>query len=274
MEVNQNIMKKITNTVFKSPKIAFEIKGDDYRFVKSTRNIRKGELLLIEHCFCTDNNSILLAVIKNYSELFNNLYPRKLVWSENIAESTSTEIDDLCLEKAQKNCFGADDGLWHIGVDISNFNHSNTPNAFNKYEKYHFDSDKVPSCNLGYVYAQNDIDADTEITIYYSNGYINKYFGENITEEYKPSFELENQYIKNFGIQYIKKDICKNILFQHCCINHGLYLCSSELFIMTPRFIEYFTKKIKKEPIKQNIIQWCNYLSQEINVVTHFSVFD
>jgi hypothetical protein len=274
MEVNQNIMKKITNTVFKSPKISFEVKGDDYRFVKSTRNIRKGELLLIEHCFCTENNAILHTVIKSYSELFNNLYPRKLVWSENIAESKSKEIDDLCSEKGQKNCFGADDGYSTIGVDISNFNHSNTPNAVTKNQKYDFVSDKVPSCNLTYVYSQNDIGADTEITIYYSNEYINKHFGENITEEYKPSFELEKHYIKNIGIQYIKKDICKNILFHHCCINYGIYFISSELYLMTPRFIEFFTKKIKKEPITENIMQWCFDLSQEMNVLLHLSVFD
>ena len=262
MDVNQNIIKHITNTILKSPKISFEIKDDDYRFVKSTQNIKKGELLLIEHGFCSDNHTILGTTIRHYPELFNNLYPRKMVWSEYIAQSTTTEVIDICYEKAQKNSFGSNDELY-IGVDISNFNHSNTPNAFSKYQKYSNIFDKVISCNLLYVYAQHDIVADKEITIYYSNGYINEYFGENITEEYKPSFKLESHYINNIGIQYIKKDICKNILFKHCCINHGLYITDG-LICSTDRFIEYFTKKLKKEHNKPNIIQWCSEIQHQI----------
>jgi hypothetical protein len=191
---------QITNTILKSKKMSFETKDGDYKYVKAIKNIMRGELLLIEHCYSTENNYMLSSVILHSPELFNNLHPRKMAWNENFIGKTTNELSELCLEKAQKNSFGHN-GLFIIGQDISNFNHSNTPNACVKYQNCRVTDTMFVS--LLFAYSVCDINIDEEITIWYSCGYINEYFGENIKENYKPSFELENNYIKLDGLNTI-----------------------------------------------------------------------
>lgn len=245
---------QITNTIFKSNKISFETNDDDYRFVKSTQKIKRGDLLLIEHCYSTDDSGMISNVILKSPELFDNLYPRKMSWNENFIQTTTDELLELCNEKAQKNSFGRN-GVYSIGLDISRFNHSNTPNSSVQYLYLNTAvKDTDVCCRVLYVYAHCDINTDEEITIWYSKGYINEYFNENV-QEYIPSFKLETNYIQNVYFQYIKKDICKNIMFNHICIYYGLYLIN-DILSPTPRFLEYFTKNIKKECNTQNIINW------------------
>ena len=229
---------QLTNTIFKSSKILFETKNDDYRYVKTKSEIKKGELILIEHCYCHNNIEQLRNVILNSPDLFNNLYPRKTIWNENMIQKLTDEVSEMCCEKAQKNAFGIDE-KYMIGLDISRFNHSITPNASVKYLDINIEQEV--NCCLLYVYAHNTINTNDDINISYGNAY----FGENV-EQIDSLFKLENNYINKIAQQYITKEICKNIVFNHICIFYGLYLID-DIICPTKRFSEYFTKHIKKE---------------------------
>jgi hypothetical protein len=239
---------KITNTIFKSNKILFETKDDDYRYVKSTSNIKQGEILLIEHCYCNEDFDIIPDVIRTSPELFDNLYPRTMPWTESFMDEPTSELAELCREKAQKNSFG-DKGMFSIGLDISRFNHSNTPTASVNYLS-NGRKDVEVKCYLQYVYAHCDINIDEEITIWYGK----KYFGENI-EYIEPTFKIEKNYINTIASQYVKKDICSNIMGNHMCIYYGLYLVN-DMICPTNRFLKYFTENEKKECNMKNIANW------------------
>ena len=247
-KVKMSDTTKITNTIFKSNKISFETKDADYRYVKSINNIKQGELLLIEHCYCNEDFDIIPDVIRTSPELFDNLYPRTVPWNESFMEKLTSELAELCREKAQKNSFG-DKGIYSIGLDISRFNHSNTPTASVNYLSNSFKDIEV-TCYLQYVYANCDININEEITIWYGK----KYFGENI-EYIEPPFKIENKYINTIASQYIRKDVCSNIIGNHICIYYGLYLLNDMIY-PTNRFLKYFTENEKKECTKKNIINW------------------
>ena len=140
-----------TNTILKK-NITFETKDDEYRFVKSTQRIKQGDLILIEHCPSVDDLNMLPNIILNSPELFDNLYPRKISWNKSFIQEPNNEITELCHEKANKNSFGID-GRFNIGLDISNFNHSNTPNASVKSLNItNITEDPAMRCTLLYVY--------------------------------------------------------------------------------------------------------------------------
>ena len=258
-QVKMTDTTQVTNTLFKSKKISFETKNDDYRFVTSTQNIKKGELLLIEHVYCTEDSNIIQNVILHSPELFNNLYPRKIPWTEKIIQEQeqTDEIIELIEEKMNKNSFNTFNILgvtWTIGLDISKFNHSNVPNAYVGFYRNFIIHDTDVKCALGYVYSTCDITTGEEITISYGSGYVLKQFGE-IIEEYNPPFKLQHDYIENIVIQYTRKDICRTIMFNHICIYYGVYLID-DMICSTKRFIEYFTKTIKKKCNNENMIEW------------------
>lgn len=240
---------QITNTIYKSKKISFETNNDDNRYVKTLEEIKQGELILIEHCYSTNNYNILANVIQNSPELFNNLYPRKINWDNSILDNPTDEIVNLCCEKALKNAFKINE-LFIIGLDISKFNNSSiTPNATVKYHTYKIKPDLY--CCILYVYSHNIININEEVTISYSNSY----FGDNIKNE-SAKYKLENNYIKKIVEQYLKKDICINIIFNHLCISLGLYFIK-DIICPTKRFFEYLTNtfyvKCNSENIKEYI---------------------
>ena len=74
----------LTNSVYKSNKFSVELRENDYRYVKSNKPIKKGELLLIEHCYLSKTADIIQTLIINYHELFDNLFPRNKKWTEKI----------------------------------------------------------------------------------------------------------------------------------------------------------------------------------------------
>ena len=251
-----------TNTILKK-NITFETKDDDYRFVKSTQRIKQGEVILIEHCPSVDDLNMLPNIILNSPELFDNLYPRKISWNESFIQEATNEISELCDEKVKKNSFGFD-GRFYIGLDISNFNHSNTPNAsVNFIDITNITEDPAMRCALLYVYAHRDINIDEEITIWYSSGYIKEYFTDENIEEYIPTFKLESNYINIIGMQYMEKEICKNIMVKHLCMYEGLYIYH-DMVCPTKRFGEYFVKNVKKECNIQNIQDWLKQLKYSI----------
>lgn len=243
----QNDNTQIINTIYKSKKISVETKNDDYRYVKTLEEIRKGEVILIEHCYSTNNINRISHVIQNSPELFNNLYPRKVNWDESIIGNPTNEIFELCHEKAQKNMFGTNN-IYAIGLDISNFNHSTTPNATVKYCR--FKINKKLYCFIQYIYSHDIINKNEEITISYGN----EYFGDNINNE-PIEFKLKDNYIEKIVEQYLKKDICKNIMFNHMCISYGIYFVK-DIICPTDRFIKYYTNTFGKIFNMENTLEW------------------
>jgi hypothetical protein len=240
---------QITNTILKSPKISFEVKVDDYRYVKATKKINAGELLLIEHCYsCSKENvSHMIKVVQLSSELFNNLYPRTIEWDESICYNSPDEIMNLCQEKCQKNCFGRNNKII-LGLDISKFNHSTSPNCDVKEQVFTLELEV--DCSLMYVYSNKNIDVDEEITMWYGNGY----FQEKI--EITPEFEFKCNLIIEVAKQYMRKEIFKTIAFNHVCMHYGVHNVKNDLIIFEPRFMRYLADKVEKEFNKENWIQW------------------
>jgi len=248
---------QITNTIYKSKKISFETKNDDYRYVNTLEEIRQGELILIEHCYSTNKNERLAHVIQNSPKLFNNLYPRKINWDESMIQNITDDVSKLCCEKTQKNAFGINE-MFTIGLDISKFNHSITPNATVKYNDFKIRKDI--SCFIIYIYSHDTIKINEEITISYGNAY----FGDNIKNE-PAEFKLDGNYIKKIVEQYLKKDICKNIIFNHICISYGIYFIN-DMICPTKRFFEYFTNNFREECNLENIKNWIIKFKKQFDI--------
>jgi hypothetical protein len=117
----------------------------NYKVVAKT-NLRKGTLLLIEHCLC-ESMQTMVSVVQQCAVLSRNLHPR---------EPGVGEV----------NSFGSDDISQHtLGFDISAFNHSCNPNAA-------VHAGTVPDVArltiLLSVFAINEIAAGEEICIAYN----------------------------------------------------------------------------------------------------------
>ena len=256
---------KLSHTVFKSEKISFEINNDDYRYVKANQIIKKDELIIIEHCYGTQNSIDIIRLIKNSPDFFNSLYPRKIKWDENIAiKIGSNEIIDLCYFKAIKNSFYMDDYIY-IGSDISRFNHSNISNL--NVSHLNCDIGLEIQCPLFYIYASRDISINEEITINYGN----EYFKHNDEIQY---FEIENDNfthnnkrdikdIVDYAYKYLQEDICKEILFNHTCALYGLYFIN-DMICPTKEFIDYLTEQ-KIEYNQENLINWIEMIQNKCN---------
>lgn len=242
-----------TNTIFKSDKISFDTKDDDYRFVKAVQNIKKGELLLVEHVYCSKNIKTMASVILSSPELFNNLYPRNIPWNVNILIEPTSEIWDLTYEKIEKNAFKTDD-LFFIGLSTPIFNHASEPNSCVSSSVSIIEDTDVHSA-LQYVYSSQDISINEEVTIWYGSKRNNEFGGNN--QEYNIPFKLENSVIRDTHLQYSKTEIYRQIMFNHICIYYGLYLINNKI-CPSPRFVEYFTDKIKKDCNEENIMEWMN----------------
>ena len=256
-------MDNITNTIYKSNKISFEVRNDstkingvihnmeDYRYVKAIKPIKEGDILLIEHCCVTKELCDLVSVVKCCPELFNNLYPRTRLWTESVLTELSDDLIDLLREKVQKNCFGGYNTLneygYTIGNDISRFNHSINFNAVYRYVDVTL---KLPiNIQIFYVVASKDVVINEEITIFYGN----KYFGDKLPNDIQFNISKKyGNYIETIIDQYIDKPIFETVILNHMCIYYGL-LFNDEMLCPCERFMEYYTKEF---PNMQNIEDW------------------
>lgn len=246
---------EIRNTILKSKKINYETGENDNRYVKAKEEIRVGEIILIEHCYSSKKIEMISNVIYNNPELFNNLYPREKEWDEELIQKGIEELSKLSYKKTRKNAF-CKNGVYMIGLDISRFNHSIEPNVTVKYLEC--ETEEEEKCNIIYVYAHENINKEEEITISYGNGY----FGDKKIKEVL--FKLERNYINKIVEQYLKKDKCKEIVFNHICILNGIYFIN-DMICPTERFIEYYKKEEKKECNKENVIEWIKERKDKFN---------
>jgi hypothetical protein len=248
-------MKPI-HTTFKSDNIIFD-EINDYKLVKASKDIKKGEILLIEHCYTAKNGHISLQnLVRNTPILFDSLCPRNIKWNQSMLSDTSENIKSIVKEKLMKNCIINNEDII-VGIDISSFNHSTNPNSIIKSCNLNSFAYKPIKNNLVYVVAYEDIKMGDEILTWYGDGY----FGENNNisfnvEEYK-------NYINDIALKYTKTDVFLNTTILHTCINHGLYITDKNIN-MTPAFISFFEKEYGKYPTRENIDKWLKSMATSI----------
>jgi hypothetical protein len=236
-----------SNTVFQSNKWLVGVRKDDYRYVEANKNIKKGELLLIEHCYLSKRVESLPNIILYSPELFDNLFPRNEKWKEEllIEKGQTKDIINLINEKAQKNSFMVAKDKYSVGLNISNFNHSTSPNAYVKSNTYIIDENV--SLFIMYIISDKEINVDEEITISYGNGY----FGDNMHINDYTTITIEADIlVQKIMKQYIHKKICINMIVKHISMFYGLYIYH-DLVCPTTRFITKF-----KELTHENIDKW------------------
>ena len=145
-----------TQDVFQSPSIEF-ISGDYYK-VMTTRPVKKDEILFIELVASGDRPS-LAYLIDTSPILFNNLYPRTTDWCKN-------NDPQLVCSKYSHNAFSLNN-IKTLGLKISSFNHSTTPNAIVIDEKI-FIKEIDHTIYFKSVVSNCNIPANTELKILYS----------------------------------------------------------------------------------------------------------
>lgn len=243
--------------VFISELISFATKEGDYRYVLATRDIRQGELLLVEHCYSAPSFDKLATVIKATPRLFNELCPRTVLWDSSIPVDSSERVAALCKEKTIHNAFGHE-GMHLIGVHATKFNHSDEPNATVKIVQCRLREIEV-TCNFIYVYANKDICAGQEVCIWYGN----QFFGG--CAPFVDSVELDRKY-NRVAQDYLSTSVCKQIIVEHICVGHGLYVVD-DTFLMTPAFVQFFNQSVKKDASVENIQKW---IIEQLEAVNRF----
>jgi hypothetical protein len=253
---------EVIRTIYKNNKIEY-INEKDYWMIKSKKEIKKGDIILVEQCFCENEKESSVKnkmIVKINEELFNELYPRKNKWIEEYKYLDDENLNEMLNEKILKNCFSSKQGIV-LGYNISKINHSKNPNA--KTFEHTIEIGKEIYTKILNVEAIRDINANEEIYIIYGKGVR---FGEEIEIRADEEIKEENKLIEKIIDQYIKKESFKRtILIQLCIIELGLYLLKDEI-IITPRFQELYEKIFKEKEIdKEKIINLISYKSIEIN---------
>ena len=217
------------NTIFKSGKISVEIRDNDYRYICANYPIKKGELLLIEHCYLSTTLYEQVDYVQHSSSIFNNLFPRIKKWDSTLINTK--EHINLAAEKVQKNVFKINDN-YLIGFDLSNFNHSTNPNAYVKFLR-NIDI----STGFAYLITNQDVNIGDEIFISYGNNY----FGET-AEVIDYSNVTTHAYILVGKIinQYLQKPICLDLVVKHRSMLCGLYILDDVIFT-TDRFLNVYS---------------------------------
>ena len=241
-----------TNIVFKSNNFSIETKGDDYRYVKSNKTIKKGELLLIEHCYVSETLEFLKKIVTSDSELFNNLFPRSKKWNEQfISEEELTEdIENLVKEKVLKNAFRTYSKEYSIALECSNFNSSIIPNAITK--NYSIDIDEIYSVFYVCIISIKEINIDEEITISYGGSYFRDERDKICVPNYDIITKESENLVKKIMNQYIHTKKCLDIIVTHISLFDGLNILRYDRIILSKRFMEI----LKKEATDENISRW------------------
>jgi len=237
------------HTIYKNGRISFEIDDKDYRFVKATKDIKKGEIILIEQVLYSDDyetntqNNVVMNTLYN-EDLFNSLYPRNYKYNlENILNGNDKDKLIECLaSKIQKNMFKINElgkTIMILGYDYTRFNHSKDPNI-----NFHHFRIEIPKIDIliyiFYMVAFKDIKENEELTINYGNNY----FDEDIDLDFYEKDKLNMSCFKSNKLfmiskinNYLDSDICKDVILSHIFSNDGLfYNQSQKRYITTAKF--------------------------------------
>jgi hypothetical protein len=233
-------MSEIICTVHKNPSCYFE-NIDDYKRVRCSKDIKAGDILLIEHCYYQSVRPLQTTVQWN-EKLYNSLYPRQFQWSYDFISRNSTNSTKIIRSKVKNNCFGYDD-KYLIGKDVSWFNHSKFPNAIVGFLP--FETSIGINCVFIYVYATTNMNHGDEIYIKYNDTIS---FGLEHKHMYKNEVDgsmLENikRIVEMEILQYFKTDIFRHVYFNQINQYNGYFLLEDKIgepnLNISPTFIEY-----------------------------------
>ena len=250
------------NTVFKSPKLMFNVHEDkDYRYVTCKMPIKRGDLLLLEQCFTdnTHNPSCTVQMLRYNEHLFNNLYPRTHPWDEaNLCvKDLPKDMHELIISKIQSNTFTHNNSLC-LGYTISQFNHSITPNAKVVQKSVNIPKEGEADFKVVFlcVVAIKDIHIGEEIfikyndTVQFSNN-VHSSMPYELEEESKGSDDIILTMIK----QYIRKERFAIVTTNQYAMYKGLYL-SKDMVNYTQRFSDYIQKEYNLPMNEERIEGW------------------
>lgn len=242
--------------LYKSNKVIFD-DNDEYHCVKSNKLIEKNSIILIEHCFCECDKSIVMkSLVKNHEYLFNSLYPRTTKWTEEIRNNNGNDINDLLHQKIINNCFGLGSKQYCFGNDISYFNHSNKPNCVVHLQDIYILSMKT---TIMFVVSLEDIEPNNELFIEYSKKIRFENGQKIIVDQEVNSVDLVDSYNDFLKSKYVKQILKKHIIkdtfiktvINQYCAHMGLYI-SKNFVSITPRFEKIYEEIMKKKFINEH----------------------
>lgn len=244
-------MTEIVHTIFKSPSIQF-VEVDGYRSVRSSRDIEAGDLLLVEHSLACVESSRMVDAVRGNQLLFDNLYPRGQVWTQELFYSD--ESIKLAKEKVQKNMFKNAD-TFHLGLNASRFNHTKRPNAVIQ-QMYVERSDLPMHPSFLYIVATEAIPQDREILIWYGNNF----FGEHSDEDKYERKKLQDYktMAEMFVRQYMKKKTFAQVMSLQIVADQGLYKID-KLHAVTERFHQFFRQLTGHSPSMDEVVKWIEF---------------
>ena len=150
-----------THTLFFHSNLLVDSSNNNFRKVITTKSIKSGTLLALEHVIANQNLNTFVMYDKN---LYENLYPRTKNWSTTILQQNMLKPDSDISEKVKRNKFNlTSENIDILGDKISSFNSSLDFNACTRIHKIKLE---VPIYFMSIV-AINDIPENTEVTILY-----------------------------------------------------------------------------------------------------------
>jgi len=215
---------------------------NNFKSVKSARDITFGELLLVEHVYTSVPKSCV-EVIANNEYLFNMYHPRIVSYNESMEP---TEKISAAINKVDHNRFGMDKDKNIITLMITKMNHSCDPNcAVYVQEKYNMENTDIVFMEL---YAIRNIPTGTEITINYGpNTSHNRDFecdcGKDLDNREK-IFQIgrtitrnlstdNNTLVQKLVYQYLATPLSDKILLNHYLATKGIFMDNNNVSAYT-----------------------------------------
>lgn len=223
---------------------AIEI-GDinDYKFIKTRADIKRGELILVEHVFA-NNQSVCSLAIKYNEHLFDEYHPRAVKYRDALA-MTNEKIDEIVHEKLAHNCFSLEKNLLLTNT-ITKMNHSCDPSCA-VYIQENYCTEDTPTIFME-LYAIQNIPANTEITISYgaktsherdftcncgkSLEERQRHFGV-VTQLANYFSNQNNAEVKTLINNYLSLATAKRILLNHYLATNGIFMDKSRVNVYT-----------------------------------------
>jgi len=278
-----------THTIFKSKKISFvfDVENDNRKIIASD-DIFEGDLLILEHGIGdvvdktvdnnvdTTNNRTALNLLYN-PEFYKELYPRN--HDHNIDNIINNVNDDninysgAITDKISKNIFkheiDTNKSLYVLFRDITNLNHSITPNA-----NHHYLEVKIPNLDIPiiiyYIIASSDIIKGDEITINYGNDYFNE--NTDLSDYYdkkKPYFKKNDNKIKKLVFKYLNSLDFRDVIYNHHFYISGLIYTQNK-YIGLPSFYKLYNNSINKDENDDITIKNMNdWINEEIAKISY-----
>jgi hypothetical protein len=234
MDTNIEDFSDYSAIIYKHPNIeACDV--NNYKSIVATKDIKFGELLLLEHVFAA-KTPICFMVIENNAKLFDSYHPRTTKHADTVNRLEQAK------EKLLHNCFGLANGNNLINIYLQQINHSCTAScAVFVQENYVMEDTNIIFMEL---YAINKITKGSELTINYGPETSHKRDFEckcgkdlaqrqlifNISSNLAKSLSTKNgPDIKRKIKQYLEQPLAKKILLNQYLSVNGIYINSNTI---------------------------------------------